>query len=445
MPRFALLMTVPILLSACSGGSNGEDDGAPSACSVSSQKQAVLEIMEFYYFWNDEPAQQEKYDAINLDDFEDIWRLLDHLRFEPERFDRGFSFVTTVEQDDQFFREGEFAGFGFGFRVAGTDALEITRVVEGSPAAVAGFQRGFRVLRIDDDDVKDLLANGGLDEAFGPASVGVSRTFGVEDLLGTLDTVTVIKAVVTIDPVSDFDVFNVDGIDIGYLEFSTFIVPAFVALAEAFAYFAEAGVSDVIVDVRYNGGGLVSVADFLASLLAGPANVGEVLSETLFNSDRSDLNFTTRFTEELDALDLNSVVFIATGSTASASELVINSLDPYLDVALVGEDTFGKPVGQIAVDFCEETLRLRPVAFEKVNADGAGGYFDGLGVDCAADDDVAFPLGDPDEASLDAALTYVTTGACPVAAARLFPVDTEPLGIAMPLSNVPTRRYAGAY
>jgi hypothetical protein len=155
MPRFALLMTVPILLSACSGGSNGEDDGAPSACSVS----------------------KEKYDAINLDDFEDIWRLLDHLRFEPERFDRGFSFVTTVEQDDQFFREGEFAGFGFGFRVAGTDALEITRVVAGSPAAVAGFQRGFRVLRIDDDDVKDLLANGGLDEAFGPASVGVSRTF----------------------------------------------------------------------------------------------------------------------------------------------------------------------------------------------------------------------------------------------------------------------------
>jgi len=439
-----LLLIAALLLSACRGGSNN-DSGSSAACSVSSAQQDVLEIMELYYFWNDEPAQQAKYSPINLDAYSGIDHLLDFLRFEPDDFDRGFTFVTTVEEDNQFLTEGQFPGFGFGIREAGTEALELTQVFAESPAAAAGFQRGFRILRIDNEDVEDLIAEDRVDEAFGPSLVGVSRTFDVEDLLGAPDTVTLTKAVVTIDPVPDFDVFSIDGFDIGYLEFSSFVAPAFVSLAEAFAFFAQEGVSDVIVDVRYNGGGLVIVADFFASLLAGPANVGEVLSVTHFNSDHSALDFTTRFRAELDARDLDSVVFITTENTASASELVINSLDPYLDVALVGETTFGKPVGQIAVDFCQETLRLRPVGFEKVNADGDGGYFDGLAVDCAAEDDVDYFLGDPDEASLDAALTYVTTGACPVAAARLLAAGASPAAQSAPLSNIPSRRYAGAY
>jgi hypothetical protein len=445
MPRLVLLMTALVLLSACKGGPNDDDGGATAPCSLLSAQQDVLGIMEAYYFWNDEPAQQAKYTTINLSAYLDLESLLDFLRFEPDAFDRDFTYYTTVEADNQFLGEGQFAGFGFGIREAGTDALEITQVLAGSPASAAGFQRGFLILSIDGQDVEDLLAGGGLDEAFGPPEVGDSRTFDVEDLLGNPDTVTLVKAVVTIDPVPYYDVFSVDGMDIGYLAFSTFITPAFVSLAEAFAFFAAEGVTDVIVDLRYNGGGLVNVADFFASLLAGPANAGEVLSETRFNSDLSHLDFITVFSNELNARNLDSVVFITTENTASASELVINSLFPYMDVGLVGDTTFGKPVGQIGVDFCQETLRMRPVAFEKVNADGDGGFFEGLDVDCEAEDDVEFMLGDPDEASLDAALTYVTTGGCPGAVARLRAAEATRTAEGAPLSNIPSRRYAGTY
>jgi carboxyl-terminal processing protease len=183
-------------------------------------------------------------------------------------------------------------------------------------------------------------------------------------------------------------------------------------LLTAFADFTAQGVTDVIIDLRYNGGGLVSVAEFTASLLAGPSNVNNVLSMSLFNRANSDMNETSRFTSESNSIDLDSILFITTGASASASELVINSLEPYIDVALIGNDTFGKPVGQVANDFCDQ--RLRAVAFETVNAKGEGRYFDGLPVDCPAEDDLAHAIGDSNEASTAAAIAYVTTGACPI-------------------------------
>ena len=132
---------------------------------------------------------------------------------------------------------------------------------------------------------------------------------------------------------------------------------------------------------------------------------------------------------------------VTTPASASASELVINGLEPYavqlgFTVRIVGDDTFGKPVGQGGVDYCldpdsgELTQRLRVVAFETVNVLGEGGYFDGLPVDCAADDDVSTALGDPAEASLAAALELLETGQCsPATSATQLPMDTLPGGI----------------
>ena len=194
---------------------------------------------------------------------------------------------------------------------------------------------------------------------------------------------------------------------IGYLEFRTFISTAPSKLRAAFATFMQAGVRKVIVDTRYNGGGLISVADTFASLLAGPANAGKVQSYELYNQANSFLNPpATTFFPEVNAIDLDAIVFITTDSSASATELVINVLEPYVnDVALVGAPTFGKPVGQEAQDFCDQ--RLRYVTFEVVNARREGRYFSGLPVDCPADDDFTLPVGDMAEASLAAALTRV--------------------------------------
>jgi C-terminal processing protease CtpA/Prc len=115
---------------------------------------------------------------------------------------------------------------------------------------------------------------------------------------------------------------------------------------------------------------------------------------------------------------------IATGASASASELIVNALRPFIPVVLVGETTFGKPVGQYGIEFCDKVLA--PVSFTLRNARGEGDYFGGFAPDCPAADDVAHDLGDPNEASLAVALTVARTGSCgaPAAAARARTPDS---------------------
>ncbi len=158
----------------------------------------------------------------------------------------------------------------------------------------------------------------------------------------------------------------------------------------------------------------MSTAERLAKLIGGFIAVDQVLSETLFNSAKSAFDSVVRFQDLPGSLPLLlEVVFITTGSSASASELVINALLPHTTVTLVGSPTFGKPVGQSGFPFCDDELLLRPVTFETVNSLGEGQYFDGLGVRCGATDELQFALGDPAEASLATALGFIEMGSCP--------------------------------
>ncbi|MDH3510313.1 MAG: S41 family peptidase [Gammaproteobacteria bacterium] len=440
-----------LLVIGCGGGSSGGSAvvATPAPCSVDGQKQTVLERMQDIYFWNDEAEQQAKYRGLDVDSFADAETLLGFLRYRPDDFDRGFTFLTTAESETQFFGEGVFVGFGFSFELLPGDELRIKQVFAGSPAEAAGFARGFRILEVDGRTIAAIQAAEGLNEVFGPPTPGFSLNFLIEDLASNQFPTVAAKAEVTIDPLPQHRVINAVDKTIGYLEFRTFISTSNSALLEAFAEFTAQGVTDVIVDLRYNGGGLVSVAEFTASLLAGPANVSRVLSMTRFNRANRAMDETSRFSSESNSIDLDSIVFITTDDSASASELVINSLEPYINVALIGSNTFGKPVGQLASDFCGQ--RLRAVAFETVNANEEGQYFDGLPVDCDTADDLNFAIGDPAEASLAAAITYVSTGACPAIqtasrkASELQSMETaarmRPHRPAGPI----WREYAGAY
>jgi hypothetical protein len=181
--------------------------------------------------------------------------------------------------------------------------------------------------------------------------------------------------------------------------------------------FRTEGVTQIILDFRYNGGGLVSVAEVLGDLL-GADKTGQVFSRTVFRDSQSSFNETRLFGTEQQALAATKIAVIGTGGTASASELVANAFIPFLgnNIALVGSDTFGKPVGQIARDRSACDDRLRVVAFRSVNADGQGDYYSGLADvmprTCAAQDDFLNPLGDPSEASVAAALDFLAGRSC---------------------------------
>jgi len=429
-------------LAGCGGNSN------PSgACSVNDQNQIVKDAMEANYLWNDEFEQREKYVDFAAYKYPSVDALLDFLRYRPERYDRFFTNVTTPETDNAFFGPGEFIGYGFSFRIdETTDELWITQAFEGSPAWLAGFRRGVQIVSVDGRSVTQIIAAGDIDDAFGESEEGVTQQFTLQAPGGQPFMTTATKQVVTIDPVPQYRVIDAGNENIGYLEFRTFVSTAPNELRDAFATFKAAGIRKVIVDVRYNGGGLIDVAETFADLLAGPARIGRVQSYTSYNQTNSFRNSTTLFGVESNAIDFDTIVFITTESSASATELVINALEPWVnDVALVGEQTFGKPVGQEARDFCEQ--RLRYVTFEIVNVQREGGYFDGLPVDCTADDDLGVPLGEIAEASLATALTRATSGTCPILGgkdnARLQSV--KPGAFRRHQGDTPAREFSYAY
>jgi hypothetical protein len=161
---------------------------------------------------------------------------------------------------------------------------------------------------------------------------------------------------------------------------------------------------------------------------------------------RAPTNNTTTFFNRLgNSVSLSRLVVIASGRTASASELVINGMDPHVEVTIVGANTFGKPVGQVGLDFCEQILR--PTAFQTTNANDFGDYFDGLPVDCAAADDLDVAVGADTDPNMVAALGFLDTGACPAASlpAAQFKPGTQQEIRQPDRRGPPHREFADAY
>ncbi len=341
--------------------------------------------------------------------------------------DRFFTYVTSIQEENAFFSSGATAGFGVRFIYQGSRLL-VVEAFEGGPALTAGIDRGTEVLAIGANTsnlvaVSDILASqgpSGITSALGPNTAGTSRVLRIADAAGTRD-VTVAKADYSIAPLSPrygAKVIDNGGQRVGYINMRTFISTADNQLRTAFADFQAQGISNFVIDFRYNGGGLVSTAELLGDLLGRNRFSSDVFSVTRFRASKSSNNETRRFASRSESVAPVKIAFISTGATASASELVMNSFIPYLgsNAALVGSNSYGKPVGQIALDQTACDDRIRVVAFATENSAGQGAYFSGLaetmGTSCAAADDITRPLGDPLEASLRAALDFVAGRSC---------------------------------
>jgi C-terminal processing protease CtpA/Prc len=337
-----------------------------------------------------------------------------------------FSYVTSIAEETALTNSGATAGFGIRLSTQGT-RLFISEAFEGAPGLAAGLDRGVEVLAVGTSattlqNVSDLIASNGLGNALGPNTPGLSRTFRIKNTAGVESVVTAAKADFALDPVSDrygSRILDDGGKKVGYLNLRTFIVnSADPQLREVFANFKAQNVTEVIIDLRYNGGGLVSLAELLTNLLGANRTSSDVQSRTVFNNRLSSNNRTAFFAPQPQSIAPTKIAFIGSGSTASASELVMNALIPYYgaNVGLIGANTFGKPVGQIARDRPECDDRFRIMAFQTVNRDNNGDYFNGLANSfqrtCRATDDLTKQLGDPAETSIKTALDYLAGRSC---------------------------------
>lgn len=448
--RNGFVVLASLVLAACSssdGGGNGA--GGPDSCSNTDQKRFVRDAMQDWYLWN-----RLLPGNISVNDYASPEALLaDLMTYSPDDgsgqpIDR-FSFIGSAAADQAFFGEGQYEGFGFSSKQLAADDIRLTQVFANSPADLGGLARGQRILQINGRTVAMIQAAEGIDAVL----AGSPLTFLMEQPGGAQLTTTIARDIVTITPVPQYRVIAANdgsGRMVGYLELASFIGTADTVLNTVFAEFIANGVNDVIIDLRYNGGGLVSTANLLGDLLGGDVAENLVFSRTLFNPDRALANDSSNFFDRMAAsMSLSRLVVIASDRTASASELVTNSMVPHVAVAIVGATTFGKPVGQVGFEFCNKILR--PTAFQTVNADGYGDYFDGLAVDCPAADDLSVAVGADTDPNIIAAMAYLDTGACPVAVAPATVSKAQgeqEIGIRQqrPQGPLPPwREFAGAY
>jgi C-terminal peptidase prc len=386
----------------------GLAQSGPRNCTTLSQNMFVRDVLDEYYYWYQELPR------LNPANFASPEAYLDAVRFRP--LDETFSYITSRAANEAFYGESQFVGFGFSTQILDLE-MRVLQVFPESPASEAGLARGDRVLEINGQSVAQLIQSGAIGTAFGASEPGVSASVLVRSRAGEERRTSMTKRVVTIPTVSLTRTFRIDGRVVGYLFFRNFVNPSYQALDDAFAALREAGATELVVDLRYNGGGLVDVAVHLASLVGGAPTQGRVFATFQHNDKNSDLNEDLRFeTAPAQTLTLSRLFAIVTRSSASASELVINSLRPHIPVVVIGDNTYGKPVGQYGFNFCDKVLA--PVAFKLVNSNGEGDFFGGIPPDCRAGDDIEHDLGSAEEASLAEALFYVRAGRCSTPAAE---------------------------
>lgn len=378
--------------------------------------------------------------------------------FNPRKYSTSEQVVTAIrglssnggKDKYSFIDDGSVAGqlggvggdYGFSANFDSNNLLRIKYVYGNSPSATANLKRGFTITKVNGTPVSRASQT---DVDFLNAAIfgsNPSITLTVEKLDKTIAEVTVNRGTYAINPILYTNTYTVGAKKLGYIVFNSFTTNASTLLDQAFAKFTADGVTELIVDLRYNGGGSVGTADVLTNLIAPSAQTGKIMYTTYYNQTMQNAQATilenqkfyaqgtdgvTRLYSFFDysfkptmaagnqesfkkrgSLNVSRVYFIVTGSTASASELVINNLKPVMDVKLIGRKTYGKPVGFFSLRINKSDLYIPQ--FQTKNSVNFGDYFDGMTVDKDIADDLSKDFGDPSEPLLAQALYFTANG-----------------------------------
>ncbi len=351
-------------------------------------------------------------------------------------------------------QSGITSGYGMTLTITSQEIpreIIISYTQPNSPATAANLNRGTKILEVDGVDLVNTTDNteiATLNAGLFPRTDGETHTFKVLDNNSTEPReVTITSAQIILQPVQNTKVISTESGNVAYMQFNEHIGSSEQQLIDAIKEFKDQNVTDLVLDLRYNGGGLIYIASVLASMITGTDTTdNEIFQKTQFNDKHPTLdpftgqpifdfpfiNTSINTSPQIQTLPhLNlSRLFVLTGAgTCSASELIINGLRGVnVEVIQIGETTCGKPYGFQPTDNCSTSYFT--VNFRGVNAKGFGDYADGFSPEnetqafgvrlpgCAVSDDHSRQLGDPAEKRLAAALSYRSTGQCPALSAR---------------------------
>ena len=429
-----LLVGVVGLASSCKkSDSNGKGTRAELT------KDSIYLYAQQTYYWN---AGMPSYSSFNPRKYSSNEAVLNAIKALPSTGGKDkYSFIDDGTVATELGGVG--GDYGFSVNYDGSNLLRVKYVYAASPAAAAGLKRGYQITKVNgkttirssQSDIDNL--NNGI---FGDNPT-ISLTVVKPD--GSSEDVTIQRKTYNINPILSSKTFNIGAKKVGYVAFNTFTTNAVALLDPLFNQFATDGISELIVDLRYNGGGSVATAEALTNLIAPSAQNGKVMYTTYWTKTMQDgaatilqnqkfyaegndgkvrlySYYDVSFKPTADAGNqevfakrgtlngLTKVYFLVLGGTASASELLINNLKPVMDVKLIGKQTYGKPVGFFSLRIDKNDLYIPQ--FETKNQADEGGYFNGLAVNKNIADDLTKDFGDPSEKLLAEALNYSATG-----------------------------------
>ena len=398
------------------------------------------------YLWYDEIIDEDPQDFTTPNYF-DLMRTFAVTESGADRDQ--FHFTIDTEEWLALSQSGVSAGYGARIILLSASVPReavIAYVDAGSPAANAGLTRGTRIVEVDGVSLVNAADQAGVDvlnAGIFPSAVGETHTFVVEDLQSNQRSVTLASAQIVQDTVPVTTVVNTSAGAVGYILFNSHIAPAEQALVNAIQNLSNAGVAELVLDLRYNGGGFLDIANELAFMIAGPgAAAGRTFEESQFNDKHPTINpvtgavlgpsafhqvaqgFSVTQGTPLPSLNLSRVFVLSGEQTCSASESIINGLRGIdVEVVLLGNPTCGKPYGFFATDNCGTTYFS--VQFRGINAKGFGDYADGFVpsqmpslpsevLGCTVADDFSSALGDISEARFASAINFIETGSCPL-------------------------------
>lgn len=458
--RLTCILPICLLL-AVSCKKNSETDTSsivlPSGTSLQKNLDSLYLYAKETYLWYDDLPD---YSTFNPRQYEDAGSELSALQEQLEAIaalavnpSTGLSYETRKGYNHllySYIAEGNvFAGrtasvniegngndMGMETAIVDGDDVYVKSVESGSPADAAGITRGMKVLGIDGINVE--LNSNNISTALATDEVGL--TLQKED--GSSIHVSLTKKSYTASPVLKSTVITIGSSKYGYLALARFsnLASGQSKLDDAFQQFSSNGVTDLVVDLRYNGGGYVETAEYIADLIAPSSINGAVMYAEYFNDQLqqgkitmlknlpyldsegnrvsingraatyADVDFSIKgntyyFSKKGSLTGIKNIVFIVSNTTASASELLINSMKPYTNVKLVGSTTYGKPVGTFGIGIGGFTVYF--AQFRLLNASGEGDYYSGIPVDVFADDDVTKDFGDTAENCLNKAIAYL--------------------------------------
>jgi len=365
----------------------------------------IYEGMNEIYYWYQHVPE------LKPGSYTDPYELMDDLKYEEDRF----SFVIPTETFIEFFEEGISTGHGYGVAADHSGSVRVAYVIKGSPAHKHSVRRGWRIKSINGnsanvDNYYSLIG----DEGVTSNEITFVTTNG-ESVQKNIE-----KEVITLNPVLFDSVYTVNQHKIGYVVFLDFIETGVGALDKVFETFKTANVDRLVIDLRYNGGGLNTVAEHFANLIAGNDYNNELFYTYKHNDKYAQYLDTTVYFKPVahSLINVKELYFIGTYNTASASELLINGLSTYYPTKLIGSDTYGKPVGMYVIE-TRHHYSYAPVSFRLENSVGNADYFNGIPADYEASDNLDFEFGNVNEPGLSTAFTLVN-GNIPVSSKRNY-------------------------